>query len=160
MGRLIVVEGDTVRGNDTHNVTGTDTSVPPNPYTGTGAFAYDGAITDRLGDFVLIEGKRVALVTSSSTLNRGEDQPPTGRHCGPKGANFTPAAPAPNPMTLTITDAPLGAGRPSAGSGSSVLTVDGTPVLLDGDSIDTCSGVGATAGSSVTAEGQSVVTAT
>ncbi|MEV0293908.1 hypothetical protein [Nocardia sp. NPDC050710] len=159
MGKLVIVEKDPVRGTDTHTVSGTDSSAPPVPYAGTGDFEYNGAITDRLSDFVSIDGTPVALLTSASTLNAGEDQPPAGKHSGPQGGNFTPPTPAPNKATLQITDKPLGAGSPSAGAGSSVLSVDGTRVLLDGDHIDTCSGVGATAGSSVTAAGQSFVTA-
>jgi len=45
MSRLVIVENDPVRGTDTHNVTGVDSSAPPNPYTGTGDFDYEGAMT-------------------------------------------------------------------------------------------------------------------
>lgn len=158
MSKLVIVENDPVRGIDTHNVKGSDTSTPPNPYAGTGDFDYDGAMTDRLIDFIRIAGRAVAVVSSGSTLNPGQDAPPAGKHSGPMGSNFTPAAPAPNPGTLAITDAPLGAGVPNAGAGSAVLTVNGAKVLLDADKIDTCSGVGATAGSTVTATGQDFVT--
>lgn len=157
MGRLIIVENDPVRGTDTHNVSGSNTNTPPNPYAGTGDFDYDGAMTERLIDFVRIGGMAVAVVSSGSTLNTGEDVPPAGRHSGPTGSNFTPAAPAPNPVTLVITDAPLGTGVPNSGAGSELLTVDGVRVLLDADDIDTCSGVGAPAGSTVTATGQDFV---
>jgi hypothetical protein len=158
MSKLVIVENDPVRGTDTHNVTGSDTSTPPNPYAGTGDFDYDGAMTDRLSDFVRIAGTAVAVVSSGSTLNTGEDVAPAGKHSGPMGSNFTPAAPAPNPVTLQITDAPLGAGVPNAGAGSALLTIDGVKVLLDSDQIDTCSGVGAKAGSMVAATGQDFVT--
>ncbi|WP_435592814.1 hypothetical protein [Nocardia sp. bgisy118] len=159
MGKLLIVANDPVRGTDTHTVAGSDTSTPPITYTGTGDFEYNGAITDRLSDLVSIDGTPIALLTSGSTLNTGESQPPAGKHSGPQGGNFTPAAPAPNKATLQITDKPLGVGSPSADAGSTVLSVDGVRVLLDSDHIDTCSGVGATAGSSVTAAGQSFVTA-
>jgi hypothetical protein len=158
MSRLVIVENDPVRGTDTHNVSGSDTSTPPNPYTGTGDFDYAGAMTDRLVDFVRIAGMTVAVVSSGSTLNAGQDVAPAGKHSGPMGTNFKPAAPAPNPVTLNITDAPLGPGVPNAGAGSVLLTVDGIKVLLDADEIDTCSGVGAQAGSTVTATGQDFVT--
>jgi hypothetical protein len=158
MSRLVIVENDPVRGTDTHNVKGSDVSVPPNPYTGTGDFDYDGAMTDRLIDFVRIAGRAVTVVSSGSRLTTGQDVAPAGKHSGPMGSHFTPAAPAPNTATLAITDAPLGAGVPNAGAGSAVLTVDGAKVLLDADQIDTCSGVGAKAGSTVTATGQDFVT--
>lgn len=157
MDRLVIVENDPVRGTDTHNVSGSTKNPPPPLYTGTGDFDYDGAMTEQLVDFVRIDGMAVAVVSSGSTLNTGEDVPPAGKHSGPTGSNFTPAAPAPNPMTLVIIDAPLGAGEPNAGAGSALLTVDGVQVLLDGDDIDTCSGVGAPAGSAVTATGQDFV---
>jgi hypothetical protein len=163
MSRLVIVENDPVRGTDTHNVKGVDRSVPPNLYTGTGDFDYDGAMADRLVHFVRIAGMAVAVVSSGSRLNAGQDGAPAGRHWGPMGSNFTPAAPPPNTDpsgggALQITDAPLGAGVPNAGAGSALLTVDGVKVLLDADEIDTCSGVGATAGSTVTATGQDFVT--
>jgi hypothetical protein len=157
MGRLVIVENDAVRGTDSHNVSGSDTSAPPNPYTGIGDFDYDGAMTERLIDFVRIDGRAVAVVTSGSTLNTGQDVAPAGKHSGPTGSNFIPAAPAPNPVTLVITDVPLGAGVPNAGAGSVLLTVNGVRVLLDADDVDTCSGVGATAGSTVTATSQDFV---
>ena len=158
MSRLVIVENDPVRGTDTHNVTGVDSSAPPNPYTGTGDFDYEGAMTERLVDFVRIAGMPVAVVSSGSRLNKGQDAPPVGKHSGPMGSNFTPAAPAPNTATLVITDAQLGAGVPNAGAGSVLLTIGGVKVLLGTDEIDTCSGVGATAGSTVTATGQDFVT--
>jgi hypothetical protein len=158
MSRLVIVENDPVRGTDTHNVSGFDSSAPPNPYTGTGDFDYDGAMTERLVDIVRIAGLAVAVVSSGSSLNTGQDAPPVGKHSGPMGSNFTPTAPPPNPVTLRITDAPLGAGVPNAGAGSVLLTIGGVKVLLDTDEIDTCSGVGATAGSTVTATGQDFVT--
>jgi len=162
MGKLVVVKGDPVSGTDTHNVTGTATNPaapPPTvPYTGVADFAYNGAITGQLSDFVTIGGIPVALMTSRSTLNPGEDTPPAGGHSGPKGANFIPATPVPIAGSLSITDAPLGTGAPNAGAGSALLTVGGAKVLLDADKIDTCSGVGALADSTVSAQGQDFVT--
>ena len=46
---------------------------------------------------------------------------------------------------------------PNAAAGSSLLTVGGAKVLLDGDKIDTCDGLGVKANSTVTAMGQSFV---
>lgn len=162
MGKLVVVKGDPVSGTDTHNVLGvaTNPSPPPPtvPYTGVGDFTYNGAVTARLSDFVTIGGVPVAVVTSRSTLNTGEASPPAGKHSGPQGTNFVPPTPAPEPITLSITDTPLGTGVPNAGAGSALLTVGGAKVLLDADKIDTCSGVGATADSTVTAQGQDFVT--
>jgi len=163
MGKLVVVKGDPVSGTDKHNVTGLAIPPPPNsPYTGVGDFAYNGAITGQLSDFVTIGAVPVALVTSRSTLNTGEDIPPAGKHSGPQGTNFFPSTPAPDTSTgppfLSITDTPLGTGVPNAGAGSALLTVGGVKVLLDADEIDTCSGVGAKAGSTVTAQGQGFVT--
>jgi hypothetical protein len=166
MAKLVVVKGDPVQGTDKHNVSG----MGPNPaappptaaYAGIGDFQYTGAVTDQLSDFVTIDGTPVALVTSQSSLNPGETAPPTGGHSGPAGSNFVPGATTvaltPTAITLSITDSPLGTGVPGSGAGSGLLTVGGVKALLDGDKIDTCSGVGATADSSVTVQGQTFVT--
>ena len=162
MGKLIVVRDDTVEGTDKHNVSGdaTNPAAPPPtvPYVGIGEFKYVGAVTDDLSDFVTIDSKPVALTTSKSSLNSGESTSPTGKHSGPTGSSLTPPSPAPIRATLKITDQ-IGNGIPSATSGSSFVTVDGTPLLLDGDAIDTCDGVVATsnANSTVTASGQKFV---
>jgi len=77
------------------------------------------------------------------------------------GTNFVPATgtTVPTPTAqIQIVDTPLGTGAPNSGAGSGLLTVDGTRVLLDGNEIDTCSGVGAKADSSVAAQGQDFVT--
>ncbi|MEU1390954.1 MULTISPECIES: hypothetical protein [unclassified Nonomuraea] len=163
MGRPVVVKHDPVRGTDQHNVTGQATNPAPPPptvpYIGVGAFDYVGAITDQVSDLVTIAGVPVALVTSRSTLDPGQTAP-AGRHAGPQGGAFVPPAPPPVPATLTISDAPLGTGVPNAAAGSALLTIGGVKVLLDGDLIDTCSGIGAPAGSKVSARGQSYVTCT
>ncbi len=162
MGKRVVVQGDPVSGTDKHNVTGmaTNPSPPPAtvPYTGVGEFAYHGAVTGQLSDLVSIGGTPVALVTSRSSLNAGEATPPDGNHSGPKGGNFKPTSPKPLPDTLSIKDSPLGTGVPNSGAGSALLTVNGTRVLLDGDQIDTCSGLGDKADSTVAAQGQNFVT--
>jgi hypothetical protein len=160
MGKLVVVKGDQVQGTDTHNVKGFVKSppTPPPDYAGTGDFKYNGAVTAQLSDFVRIGGVPVALVTSHSALNPGEGTPPAGKHSGPQGTNFVPQTPEPAASTLSITDTPLGTGVPNAGAGSALLTVGGVKVLLDADKIDTCSGVGAKADSTVTAQGQNFVT--
>lgn len=158
MGKLVVTKGDPVKGTDTHKVFGSTTTSPPTTSMWTGEFTYQGSITEDLSALVTIGGRRVALVTSRSTLDPGEDVPPTGGHSGPKGQNFQPLTPAPQVPTLGITDVPLGTGRPNAAAGSALVTVNGDKVLLDGDPMDTCSGIGATAGSKVTARNQSFVT--
>jgi hypothetical protein len=162
MGKLVVVEKDPVTGKDKHKVQGdaTNPAAPPPtiPYAGIGDFDYKGAITGKLSDFVTIDGQPVALVSSESTLDPGEDAPPAGKHSGPQGSNFVPPSPAPIAITLSIKDSPLGTGTPNSGAGSGVLTIGAVKVLLDADKIDTCSGVGAPAGSSVAAAGQDFVT--
>jgi hypothetical protein len=162
VGKLVVVKGDPVSGTDKHNVAGQATNPGPPPptvpYTGIADFAYNGAMTDALSDWVSIGGVPVALVSSHSSLNAGEAAPPAGKHSGPQGGNFVPPAPTPVAVSLSITDSPLGTGVPNAGAGSALLTVGGVRVLLDADKIDTCSGVGAPAGSTVAANGQSFVT--
>jgi len=160
MGKHIVVESDPVQGTDLHNVKGSGVPpVTPPPtvlYTGTGAFDYVGKMTDALSDFVKIDGKPVALKTSKSSLDPGESAPPAGRHSGPAGKNLLPVSPTPVAVTLTITD-PIGEGRPSATSGSQLVRIGSTPVLLDADRIDTCDGTGVPMNSSVTAEEQDFV---
>ncbi|MDT7797389.1 MAG: hypothetical protein QOI78_822 [Actinomycetota bacterium] len=156
MGKLVVIKGDQVTGTDKHNVTGSTVSTPPVFYAGTGSFKYQGSITDQLSDFVRIGGTPVALVTSRSSLDPGEDAPPAGQHSGPAGSGFT--APAPNPGSLSIVDLPLGTGVPGSGAGSGLLTVNGVKVLLDGDAIDTCGPAPTTGASKVAAQGQDFVT--
>jgi hypothetical protein len=156
MGKHVVVDGDPVTGTDKHNVTGVTTSSPPVPYTGTGDFDYAGSMTGGLSDFVTIDGVAVALVTSTSSLDAGETAPGGGHH-GNSGSGFTPST-VDTSKPVLIADQPLGTGVPSTGAGSGLLTVGGVKVLLDEDKVDSCSGVGATGGSSVAAVGQDFVT--
>ncbi len=163
---LIVVDGDPVTGTDTHNLSGTATdtsSGSPVPWVGTGSFTYTGSMTTDLSDFARIGGAAVAVTTSSSTLDPGE-QAPGGGHSGPSGSQLVPdpaqppTAPTPIPPTLVITDE-IGTGTPAASAGSSFVRVGGDPVLLDADAIDSCDGQGSTENSTVAADGQDFVTA-
>lgn len=163
---LMVVDADPVSGTDTHNLSGqaTDTSTgSPVPWVGTGSFTYSGSMSTDLSGFVRIDGAAVALTTSASALDPGQDLPPAGGHCGPAGAALVPdpaqppTAPTPLPPTLVITDS-IGTGTPAASAGSGFLRVAGDPVLLDQDAIDTCDGQGGTENSTVSADGQSFVT--
>lgn len=161
MSKLIIVESDKVQGTDKHNVTGPATPPPPNQtYKGVGDYDYVGSMTDQLSSFVRIEGKWVALISSKSSLNPGESTPPTGKHSGPMGRNFDPDAPVPMitsaPPAPAITDQ-VGTGIANASAGSSFVAIDGTNVLLDGDRIDTCDGLGNTGNSTVTSQEQSFV---
>jgi hypothetical protein len=165
MGKLIIVENDKVEGTDKHNVSGeqaaTNSAPPPPtvPYKGIGDFDYVGKMTDQLSDFVKVNGKPVVLKSSKSSLNPGESAP-TGKHSGPAGKNFTPPV---LPGTLPLIPAALkiddtiGEGKPSDSSGSSFVKVNSTAVLLDGDKIDTCDGLGIPMNSTVTAESQDFV---
>lgn len=155
MGKLVIVENDKVEGTDSHNVLGLQSAgSPPPAYSGFGQFDYIGKMTEQMSDFVKIDGKPVALKNSKSALNSGEDIAPTGKHSGPMG-NFPPA-PAPNPKTLQITD-PIGTGNPSVTSGSLFVNIDSINILLDGDKIDTCDGLGIPMNSIVTADNQDFV---
>lgn len=159
MGKPLVVEGDPVQGTDKHNVTATATPPPTGTaYTGVGEYDYRGSMTDDLSDFVRIDGAPVAVTTSHSSLDPGEDIPPTGGHSGPTGKNYLPPTPVPIPLTVTISD-PIGVGTPSASAGSRFVSVGGDPVLLDGDKIDTCDGLSIPMNSTVTASSQSFVSA-
>jgi hypothetical protein len=155
MGKLVVVKDDKVEGTDKHNISGAATT-PNTPYTGVGDYDYFGKMTGQLCDFVNIDGKPVALVTSKSSLNLGEDIPMVGKHSAGTGKNFNPPSPPPDPMKINILD-PIGTGNPSAGSGSSFVNINATNVLLDGNKIDTCDGLGSTGNSTVTAENQNFV---
>jgi uncharacterized Zn-binding protein involved in type VI secretion len=161
--KLLIVKGDVVRGTDKHNVSGQATNPaapPPNvPYVGVADFTYTGAMTDDPSDLVTIGGIPVALATSRSSLDPGQDVAPAGMHSGPTGSGFTPPAPVPIAPSLMITDAPIGVGRPGAGAGSHLVSINGVPVLLDGDSIDTCDGLKIPGNSTVTSSGQSFVSA-
>ncbi len=165
MGTLVVVENDKVEGTDKHNVSGDATNPLAPPPTIPNSvwvadFDYVGKMTEGLSDFVNIDGEPMALVTSQSSLDPGEDAPPSGRHSGPMGSNFIPPAPPPAPppflLALSIDD-PVGTGDPNAAAGSSFVKVDGDAVLLDGDAIDTCDGLSVPANSTVTAENQDFV---
>ena len=160
MGKLVVVGNDKVEGTDKHTVTGnaTNPSAPPPtvPYTGIGSFDYSGKMTDQLSDFIKIDGHPIALINSKSSLNPGEDASPTGKHSGPMGTDFKPPTPKPIAPSLSITDS-IGTGIPNAAAGSSFVKVDGHNILLDGDFIDTCDGLGIPKNSSVTAQQQDFV---
>ncbi|MFJ4783911.1 hypothetical protein [Streptomyces sp. NPDC088794] len=165
MGQLLVVKGDPVTGTDQHHVEGLGPIPGPPPstakYVGIGDYAYKGSVTEALSTFVTIAGTPVALVTSRSGLDPGEDAP-GGGHAGPSGGKFVPGegtiAAVPTPASLQITDKPLGTGVPNSAAGNALLTVGGVRVLLDGDAIDTCSGLGKPADSTVAAHGQDFVT--
>ena len=163
MGKKIVVQNDPVEGTDKHNGQGdaTNPSPPPDsvPSTWVAEFDYVGKMTDRLSDFVSINGKPFALKNSKSSLNPGETAAPAGKHAGPQGKNFMPPAPPPFPAkktALQITDA-VGEGNPNSAAGSTFVSVGGTPVLLDGDRIDTCDGLSIPGNSTVTAQNQDFV---
>lgn len=157
MSKLVVIQDDPVEGIDKHNVSGNAQPPPPAPYSGIGDFDYQGKMTDELSDFVQINGQSLALMTSKSALNPGEDIRPVGKHSGPQGKSFQPPSPPPLPETLMIMD-PIGEGTPNLlSAGSNFVTVEGTAVLLDGDKIDTCDGTGSLGNSTVTANGQDFV---
>lgn len=134
MPRLVVVAGDPVKGTDTHQVTGFTAS--GSDYAGNGKYAYAGAMTDDLSGLVRIDGKAVALTTSASSLDPEEDAIGGGHHAA-SGEAFTPATPKPAPKTLKIVDT-IGPGTPGDNAGSAFVAVNSTPVLLDGDPVDTC----------------------
>jgi len=161
MGTLIVVDGDKVEGTDNHNVTGTgvpSTTPPPTvPIKATADFDYKGSMTDELSEFVSINGSVIALVTSKSSLDPGEDA--IGGHAAISAKNIAEVVPTVttgSELIIKIVD-PIGIGIPSAGVGSSFVKIDGDSVLLDGDKIDTCDGKSATENSTVTAEEQDFV---
>jgi hypothetical protein len=152
---LLVVEDDPVDGSDTHHVSGLDTNVPPVAYIGTGDYAYKGAVTEGLSAFVTIGGAPLAVATSGSELRADGAMD----HTAPKGGNYQPAGPAPNPATLTfVPPTGVGTGTPSTDAGSTLLTVNGEKALLDGDAFDTCGIPGGKESSTVTAQGQGFVT--
>lgn len=170
MAKLLIVEKDAVHGTDQHFVSGNGTNPAPPPpivpYVWLADYAYTGAMTDELSDFVRIAGMPVALTTSRSSLKLRQDVSPTGGHSGPTGSKFRLPIPVPVPVpvpvpilsTLKIIG-PIGVGRPSVGAGSGFVSVDGRPVLLDGDKIDTCDGLGRLSNSRVTSSRQSFVRA-
>jgi uncharacterized Zn-binding protein involved in type VI secretion len=155
MAKLLVVKNDPVAGTDTHNVSGLDTTVPnPLPYTGTGDYAYNGQVSGALSDFVSVDGIALAIVTSSSTLTEAG----AADHLELAGKNYQPPAPAPNPATLSfVPPTGVGDGKPAAGVGSALLTVNGTKALLDGDTFDTCGIPGGQGKATVAATGQTWV---
>ena len=157
MGKLVIVENDKVEGTDKHKVLGLQAAgSPPPAYSGFGQFDYIGKMTEQMSDFVTIDGKPVALKNSKSALNSAEDIAPTGKHSGPMSKDFIPLAPAPNTDSLQITD-PIGTGNPSVTSGSLFVKIDSIEILLDGDKIDTCDGLGVPMNSIVTADNQDFV---
>lgn len=157
MAKMIVVDGDAVKGTDKHNVTGSGTSGPSTvPYAGVADYDYVGKMTTKLSDFVTIGGKAVAVTTSESSLDPGESAPAAGKHAGMNGKNFMPTAPTPIAATISIID-PIGKGTPGAAAGSSFVTIAGVKVVLDGDSIDTCDGLSIPGNSTVTSSQQDFV---
>lgn len=161
MGTLIVIDGDKVEGTDNHNVIGTGvpspTPPPTVPITATADFDYKGSMTDELSEFVSINGGVIALVTSKSSLDPGEDA--IGGHAPISAKNIATVVPAVNAESELITKIvdPIGIGIPSASAGSSFVKIDGDSVLLDGDKIDTCDGKSTIENSTVTVENQDFV---
>ena len=150
-----MVKGDPVDGKDTHVVAGSTTSSPPTPYSGTGKYTYGGEVVDGFSGFVTIGGTPLAVVTSASRLRAAG----ATDHSAPKGSGFVPPTPPPAAATLTfVPPTGVGAGRPSSGVGSRLLTVAGTKALLDGDAFDTCGIPGGRRSCTVAAEGQGFVT--
>jgi len=155
MGELLVVKGDRVDGTDTHAVSGPAIPPPTATYTGTADYEYKGAVTAGLSDLVTVGGKPLAVVTSGSTLR--EDG--KAAHAASAGSNFTPPGPAPDLKELAfVPPTEVGAGKPSQGAGSALLTVGGAAALLDGDPFDTCGIPGGEKSSTVAASGQDFVT--
>src|SRR3954451_18455160 len=113
MAKLLVVDGDKVDGKDKHNVTG---PLPNGTYTGVGDYAYKGAVTTGLSDFVTVGGKDLAVVSSGSTLRADG----TLDHTASNGTNFVPAG-APPALTF-VPPTGIGVGKPSTGAGSTLLT--------------------------------------
>jgi hypothetical protein len=156
MSKLLAVKGDPVDGKDTHAVSGTAKSNPTSPYSGTGDYTYKGEVKTGLSDLVTIAGTPLAVVSSGSDL-RSDGQTD---HQPQSGSNFKPQSPPPN-TELPIAFVPptgVGPGKPSAGAGSALLTVDGVKALLHGDAFDTCGIKGGVKSSTVTASGQAFVT--
>ena len=123
MGKLVVVQDDSVQGTDTHKVTGP--AVPPPPgstFVGTGSYQYKGGMTGNLSTFVKISGKPVALVISQSSLNPGETSP-GGGHNAMSGTNFKPTSPVPVPASLNFVPPVVGMGVPNTAAGSALLTI-------------------------------------
>ena len=152
MAKRVIVRNDPVTGTDTHSVDGqgTDSSGAPVPYHGKGTYPYDGAMTDGLSDLVTIGGAPIAVVTSASSLRGG--------HTPAAGAPFMPpVSPTPTPNTLSFT-AGVGPGTPTAGAGSSFVTIAGQAVLLDGNALDTCGTEKGRGNSSVASTQQDFVT--
>ncbi len=117
---------------------------------------YIGKITDSLSAFVKIGGKPVAVVTSKSLAESWRDRAAGGRTLRGRGQQLSAACACANPHQ------PFDYRRDRHGrterlGGSGVLTIGGVKVLLDGDKIDTCDGLGTPANSTVTAAGQSFV---
>lgn len=161
MGTLIIVEGDAVEGTDKHNVSGTGTlpgspPVPGTSFTGIADFDYKGSMTDELSDMVSVDGIPVALVTSKSSLDPGEDS--IGGHAPISAKNIVPIPPMvkETEVVTSITDS-IGTGVPSAGTGSSFVKVGGDAVLFDGDNIDTCDGLAVPMNSTVSSSNQDFV---
>ncbi len=164
MSTLVVIAGDKVEGTDKHNVSGTGTmpatpsAIPNTPFSGNAEFDYKGSMTDGLNGMVSIGDKAVTLITSKSSLDPGEDS--AGGHAPISAKNIVPIPPPPittgTEVVISITD-PIGTGTPSSGTGSSFVKIDGDAVLLDGDSLDTCDGLGGKSNSTVTTENQDFV---
>jgi hypothetical protein len=154
--KRVVVKGDPVDGTDTHGLSGKTASAPVVEWAGTGDYPYKGEVSNGLSEVVTVGSTPLALVTSGSTLRADGQQ---GHDAKLGGGNFQPAVPAPNPASLTfVPGTGIGDGKPSAGTGSAALTINGVKVLLDGDQFDTCGIPGGTTKAKVEAKGQDLVT--
>lgn len=155
MAKLLILKKDPVDGKDTHAVTGLLESDPTKPYAGTGDYTYKGEVTEGLSDFVSIDGTPLTVVTSAAKLRDDGKE----AHSAKSGTNFKPPSPAgPDTSKAMVFVPPTGVGdaKPGTAAGSTLLRVNGTKALLDGDKFDTC-GIG-TAKATVAAKKQSWVT--
>lgn len=133
--KALVVEGDEVKGTDTHSVTVT---VPGGTSPGKASYEWTGKTAAGDGSFFKVGGK--AVCTTGDKTASGPSHTLDPDSVDPKGT------------VQSVTPPPSDAAAPSQGAGSSFFTVAGQPVLLDKDTFDGCdNAVGAVGNLTVTA---------
>jgi hypothetical protein len=140
--KALVVEGDEVKGKDTHAVV----VKLPNGATSPGTAAYDWKGKTKAGDggFFTVGGTPVC--TKADKTASGPSHTLDASSVTPQGT------------VDSVSPTPSDAAAPSQGAGSSFLKVAGQPVLLDKDTFDGCDNAIAAVGNLTVTASQSFFT--
>ncbi|RMD99110.1 MAG: hypothetical protein D6814_06185 [Calditrichaeota bacterium] len=148
MAKLIVVENDVVSGVDKHSVYGTNNS-SGSPVMAQFSYDFSGKVVEKSGgnDFVTIAGKIVITKGNNECPQMVDHMMANDKGTDPVTFETWSSSNAPAGFGFVVGGAPLpnepdNNGENNSDAGSSFVTIEGAPVILDGDPFDTCNAVG------------------